>query len=84
MAGDSESRSFVGCVIARQLRRLSVSSGCAFHEFVSGISLRDLAVPRYLTDTIVDCSFLCSVFVESTWEGEIDQEPPPRQTIRRR
>lgn len=75
MAGDSGSRSFVGCVVARQLQRLSVSSGCAFH---------DLAVPRYLTDRIVDCSFLCSVFVESTWEGEIDQEPPPRQTIRRR
>lgn len=61
MAGDSGGRSFVCCVITRQLQRLAVSFGCAFHEFVSGISKLDLAVTRYPTDMIVDCSFLCSV-----------------------
>jgi hypothetical protein len=39
MAGDSGSRSFVGCVITRQLQRLAVSSGGAFRGFVSGTYL---------------------------------------------
>lgn len=35
-----------------------------------------LAVPRYLTAMIADCSFLLlgSLIVEATWEGESDQE----------